>query len=199
MFTAGRIRNGNLVIAMVPIEPIQGIYALRRHCLIGIEIPIINLRRWWDRHKFRMWIPIPVRLRLCNEWGRWRPLRWRHNGRDSVSGFFAQSFIQTQIKENIKVPRHWPMCAKFTGDRWIPRSNDQMFPFDDVIMLWLNRWHVLINNWRWAHDKTKRNSTVYILRRIHCTYIAHPVYISEAYWVCSIGFVYRTTLVLRYA
>ena len=26
-------------------------------------------------------------------------------------------FIQVQIKENIKAPRHWPLCGKFTGDR----------------------------------------------------------------------------------
>ena len=24
---------------------------------------------------------------------------------------------QTQIKENIKAPRHWPLCGEFTGDR----------------------------------------------------------------------------------
>ena len=24
-----------------------------------------------------------------------------------------QSFIQTQIKENIKAPRHWPLCGEF--------------------------------------------------------------------------------------
>ena len=37
-----------------------------------------------------------------------------------------QSFIQTQIKENIKAPRHWPLCGEFTGDRWIPRTNGQL-------------------------------------------------------------------------
>ena len=26
-------------------------------------------------------------------------------------------FIQTQMKENIKAPRHWPLCGEFTGDR----------------------------------------------------------------------------------
>ena len=30
-----------------------------------------------------------------------------------------------QTKENIKAPRHWPLCGEFTGDRWIPRTNDQ--------------------------------------------------------------------------
>ena len=38
---------------------------------------------------------------------------------------FTQPFIQTQIKENIKAPRHWPLCGEFTGDRWIPRTNGQ--------------------------------------------------------------------------
>ena len=32
-------------------------------------------------------------------------------------------FIRAQIKENIKAPRHWPLCGEFTGDRWTPRTN----------------------------------------------------------------------------
>ena len=28
---------------------------------------------------------------------------------------FIQPFVQTQIEENIKAPRHWPFCAEFTG------------------------------------------------------------------------------------
>ena len=31
----------------------------------------------------------------------------------------------SQIKENIKAPRHWPLCEEFTVDRWIPRTNSQ--------------------------------------------------------------------------
>ena len=34
-----------------------------------------------------------------------------------ASRLFTQPFIQTQIKENIKAPRHWPLCGDFTGDR----------------------------------------------------------------------------------
>ena len=46
---------------------------------------------------------------------------------DSVSNHQPhQPFIQTQIKENIKAPRHWPLCGEFTGDRWIPRTNGQL-------------------------------------------------------------------------
>ena len=42
-----------------------------------------------------------------------------------VSRMFTQPFIRAQIKENIKAPRHWPLCGEFTGDRWIPRTNGQ--------------------------------------------------------------------------
>ena len=56
-------------------------------------------------------------------------LRWRHNGRDGVkspaSPLFTQPFIRSQIKENIKAPRHWPLRGEFTGDHWIPRTNGQ--------------------------------------------------------------------------
>ena len=38
---------------------------------------------------------------------------------------FTELFIQTQIKENIKAPRYWPLCGEFTGDRWIPHTNGQ--------------------------------------------------------------------------
>ena len=35
------------------------------------------------------------------------------------------TFIQTQIKENIKAPRHFTDLFPGTGDRWIPRTNGQ--------------------------------------------------------------------------
>ena len=35
------------------------------------------------------------------------------------------TFIQAQIKENIKALRHWSLWGGFTGDRWIPRTKDQ--------------------------------------------------------------------------
>ena len=57
-----------------------------------------------------------------------------HNGRDSVSNhqphdFFTQRFIQAQIKESIKAPRHWPVNSPH---KWLVTR--KMFPFDDVIM-----------------------------------------------------------------
>ena len=41
-----------------------------------------------------------------------------------VSWLFTQPSVGAQIKENPKAPRHWPLCGKFTGDRWIPRTKD---------------------------------------------------------------------------
>ena len=30
-----------------------------------------------------------------------------------------------QIKENVKIPRHWPLWGEVTGDRWIPHTKGQ--------------------------------------------------------------------------
>ena len=37
-----------------------------------------------------------------------------------VFWLFTQPFVQAQIKENFKVPRHWYLWGEFTGDRWLP-------------------------------------------------------------------------------
>ena len=42
-------------------------------------------------------------------------LRWRH--KSPAWRLFTQLFIQAQIKENIKAPRHWPLWGEYTGDR----------------------------------------------------------------------------------
>ena len=46
-------------------------------------------------------------------WARWRlksPASWQ----------LTHQFVQVQVKENIKAPRHWPLWGEFTDDRWIP-------------------------------------------------------------------------------
>ena len=76
---------------------------------------------------------------VAGEFPAQRPVTW---GSDIFFDLrlFTQQFIRAQIKENenIKVPRHWPLCGEFTGDRWIPSTNGQktqkMFLFDAVIM-----------------------------------------------------------------
>ena len=50
-------------------------------------------------------------------------MRWRL--KSPVSLLFTQPFIQAQIKENIKAPRHWPLCEEFIGDQWISLTNGQ--------------------------------------------------------------------------
>ena len=37
----------------------------------------------------------------------------------------SQPFVQAQIKENIKAPRHWPLCGEFAGHRWILYTKGQ--------------------------------------------------------------------------
>ena len=37
-----------------------------------------------------------------------------------TSRLFTQSFIRAQVKENIKAPRHWPLCGEFTGTGEFP-------------------------------------------------------------------------------
>ena len=55
---------------------------------------------------------------VTSNWVRWRL-------KSPASRLFTQRFIQTQIKENTKAPRHWPLCREFTGHWWIPRTNGQ--------------------------------------------------------------------------
>ena len=43
----------------------------------------------------------------------------------SLTIVYLTVYSAQQIKENIKAPRHWPLCGEFTGDRWIPRTNGQ--------------------------------------------------------------------------
>ena len=52
-------------------------------------------------------------------------LHWRHNEHYGVSNHQPHSCLlnrlfRQQIKENIKVPRHWPLCWEFTGTGEFP-------------------------------------------------------------------------------
>ena len=52
-----------------------------------------------------------------------------------ASRLFTQPFIQAQIKEKIKAPRHWTLCGELTGE--FPHKGPVtriMFTFDDVII-----------------------------------------------------------------
>ena len=59
-----------------------------------------------------------------------QPLQWRHNELDvrlksQACWLFAQPFVQAQIKENIKAPRHWLSWGESSGDWWIPLTKGQ--------------------------------------------------------------------------
>ena len=50
-----------------------------------------------------------------------------------ASWWFTQPCIQTQIKENIKAPRHWPLCGEFTGTGEFPA---QMASDAENVSIW---------------------------------------------------------------
>ena len=58
----------------------------------------------------------------------------RYRLKSPASRLFNQPFIQTQIKENIKAPRHWPLFRESVNSPHKWPVTRRMFPFDDVIM-----------------------------------------------------------------
>ena len=50
-------------------------------------------------------------MTVTSQWARWRLI-------PPASQLFTQPFIQAQMKENIKAPRHCPLWGEFTGDQW---------------------------------------------------------------------------------
>ena len=57
----------------------------------------------------------------------------------------SQPLIQAQIKENIKAPRHWPLCGEFTSDRWSPRTNGQYCW--ECFHLMTSSWNNTLTDW----------------------------------------------------
>ena len=45
-------------------------------------------------------------------------MRWRL--KSPASRLFSQQFIQAQMTENMKAPRHWPLCGEFIGTDEFP-------------------------------------------------------------------------------
>ena len=112
-------------------------------------------------------------ITVTSQWGPWRL-------KSPACRWFAQPFVQAQIKENIKAPRPW----LFRGihrwlvpwplrgiHRWLVNSpykgpvTRKMFLFDEVIMLWRLWYH----RWRqnWHHDTYK--CSIYIHKQAYIT------------------------------
>ena len=65
---------------------------------------------------------------MTSQWPRW-------SLKSPASWLFTVLFIQTQIKENIKAPRHWHLCREFTGNGEFPA---QRASYAENISIW---WH----------------------------------------------------------
>ena len=57
----------------------------------------------------------------------------RRRLKSPASRLFIQSFIQTLIKENIKAPRHWPLCGEFTRTGEFPA---QRASYAENVSIW---------------------------------------------------------------
>ena len=96
------------------------------------------LETWAITYYMRMTINYIGIITLTSSWPRWRL-------KSPASRLFTQSFVQTQMKENIKAPRHWPFTGNSPGPMNSPHKGPvtrKMFPFDDVIMIILHMWPV---------------------------------------------------------
>ena len=84
---------------------------------------------------------------------------------------FTQTFVQVQIKENTKTPRHWPLWMSFTGYRAKGPVTRKMFPFDDVIMIYAS-----------GAEKHSGRTTP-ILRLLNALAPASPGHQQPCYWL----------------
>ena len=61
-----------------------------------------------------------------------------------VSIVCSQSFVQAQITENIKAPRHWPLWGESTGARWFPLQRQITRKCFHLMTSWWCMWHMLM-------------------------------------------------------
>ena len=96
-------------------NPSQNLDELRQALLDKwAEIPVERLQLLAANMPRRLAAIITTRyITMTSQWARWRL-------KSPASGLFTQLFIQVQIKENIKAPRHWPLCGEFTGTGEFP-------------------------------------------------------------------------------
>ena len=79
------------------------------HIIYGLQLLYWVVHVYNDGHEF---------ITITSQWARRRL-------KSQASRLFIQPFIQAQMKESIKAPRHWPLRGEFTADRWIPRTKGQ--------------------------------------------------------------------------
>ena len=86
----------------------------------------------------------------CNTHSQPCTLQWRHNDHDGISNhqprrLFTQPSIQTQIKENIKAPCHWPLCGEFTGTGEFPT---QRVSYAENVSIWWRHHEESLFSWK---------------------------------------------------
>ena len=83
------------------------------------------------------WLPITICAVSLWRHSNTTSLHWRHNDHDGVSNHqphgCSLNRFQTQIKENIKAPRHWPLCGEFTGTGEFPA---QRASYAENVSIW---------------------------------------------------------------
>ena len=87
-----------------------------------------------DAHQWNPWCPSFQWVAMTSLWIV-STLKWRNNGRNRASQSTSVStelFVQTQIKENIKAPHHWPLWGELIGARF--REWFLIIPF--LVPLW---------------------------------------------------------------
>ena len=85
-----------------------------------------------------------IKKHYCALWARWRL-------KSPASRLFTQPFVQAQIKENIKAPRHWPLCGGI--HRW-PVNSPHKRPITRKCL------HLMTSPWdtgKTASHQTKAN------------------------------------------
>ena len=75
-------------------------------------------------------------ITVTSKWARWRL-------KSPASPWFTQPFIRVQIKENIKAPRHWPLCGEFTVTGEFPT---QRASNAENVSIWWRHHEVNCNN-----------------------------------------------------
>ena len=101
---------------------IFGVGVIWRICPKGISIVTNLTQRSRDKLTAIFWKEILISwlkfngnlflsITLTSQWPWWRL-------KSPASRLFTQSFTQVQIKENIKAPRHWPLCGEFWVKHW---------------------------------------------------------------------------------
>ena len=81
-------------------------------------------------------------ITLTPQWARWRL-------KSPASGLFTQLFIQVQIKENFKAPRHWPLWGEFTSEFPAQKASNA----ENVSIWWRHYVHNATPSYLWLNAR----------------------------------------------